>query len=289
MLTVQARAKINIALDVLRRRPDGYHDVDMIMQSIDLVDQISLEPSEGMRLEGDLKETPAGPDNLVWKAAEAMRDLAPGRPGVRITLKKGIPVAAGLGGGSADAAAVIAGLNRVWDLGLTDDRLQQIGGTLGADVPFCIRGGAARANGIGTELEYSPGTAGLFVILFHPLVAVSTAQVYQALRLGEATKHPDIDAVWRRWQEGDLSGVMSGWGNVLENVTFSMHPDLADYKRRLAETAKTEALMSGSGPTLFCLTRSEGDAVRVGNTLREWPGETFVVHTVSDGLVFGGE
>lgn len=289
MLTVQARAKINIALDVKRRLPNGYHEVDMIMQSIDLADSIALEPDDAIVLVGDLRQTPSGPENLVWRAAEAMRNRAAGRSGVRISLHKKIPVAAGLGGGSADAAAVIAGLNRMWRLGLSTDELHRIGGTLGADVPFCLRGGAARATGIGTELKYAPGAHGVSVVLFCPPYPVSTAEVYQSLRLDSGISHPDISEVWRSWRAGDLAGVRATWGNVLETATFALHPPLAERKRQMAKIAGSGVLMSGSGPTLFCLADTQTEARKIQSAMSGWPGETIVAQTVSDGLLFGGD
>lgn len=289
LLTLKARAKINIALDVLRRRPDGFHDVDMVMQSIDLADDIGLEPSPRLELGGELCGTPKGPANLVWRAAMAMQQKVSGAPGVRITLRKRIPVAAGMGGGSADAAAVLVGLNKLWNAGLGEDALEEIGATIGSDIPFCIRGGLARAIGTGTTLIPSAGSPALYIVLFCPHIAVSTADVYRALALEKVRRHPDMECVWQAWQEGDLDRVRAQWGNILEIPAFQMHPELESYHRRLAELAGSDVRMSGSGPSLFCIIDDESRGRAILRALSGWPGKACMVKTAARGVMFGGE
>lgn len=289
MLTLRARAKLNIALDVLGRRTDGYHDVDMVMQSIDLADCIGLEPSERLELSGELAGTPEGPGNLVWRAVRAMQQRVSGCPGVRITLYKRIPVAAGLGGGSADAAAVLVGLNQLWNAGLTEETLEDIGATVGSDVPFCIRGGLARATGTGTTLRQSAAFSAFYILLFCPDIPVSTADVYHALDLEKVRRHPDMESVWHAWQAGDLDKVRARWGNVLEMPAFQMHPELESYHRRLLEVAGTDVRMSGSGPSLFCIVEDESRGRVILQALSDWPGRSYLVKTADRGVMFGGK
>lgn len=315
LIVLSAHAKVNLCLDVLKRRPDGYHEVDMILQSIDLADEVILEQSgiNGIELSGALAGTPCGPENLVWKAAVLLAPLAAEREphaiqrGVRITLNKKIPTAAGLGGGSADAAAVLVGLNHLWNLSLSIPELEALGAKLGADVPFCISGGCARARGIGTELTFlqgspqqqpggqnapqdSEGSLPLNLVLFTPRIPVSTAAVYRNLNLHDCARHPDVISVWEGCRLSDINIITGHWGNVLQPVTFNMHPELAWLKDRFEILAGTPVIMSGSGPSLFTV---QPDAVAAQNLtdqmqIQDWPGQVFTVTTFPCGVDFGG-
>lgn len=284
LVTLAARAKINVCLDVLERRADGYHNVDMVLQSIALADRVDIEPWSSIELEGDLGGTPAGSDNLALRAARLLAERAGCPLGARITLRKTIPVAAGLAGGSADAAAVLSGLNHLWGLEIPDSELEVLGASLGSDVPFCIRGGAARATGTGTVLEFANGSPTFLVALFCPAIPVSTAEVYHGLELNGMTVHPNVGQVWHSWATSDLGAVQAVFGNVLESVTLRMHPDLARYKREMSAAGGAPVLMSGSGPSLFCIVPTMDAARRVLDVTRSWPGRSFLTHTVSRGI-----
>lgn len=321
-IVLSAHAKVNLSLDVLKRRPDGYHEVDMILQSIDLADEVILEHSDAIELCGALAETPNGPENLVWKAAALLATFVeeqeraggrgvPGRGertrvksgragrvvrGVRITLNKEIPAAAGLGGGSADAAAVLVGLNQLWDLSLSIPELEALGAKLGADVPFCIRGGCARARGIGTELTFLQGAQSssgvriplLDLVLFTPHIPVSTAEVYRYFDSHHCTWHPDVTAVWEGCQHSNMSLIARHWGNVLQPVTLGMHSELAQLRDRFESLAGTPVIMSGSGPSLFTVQPDAAAAQNLANQMRDWPGQVFAVSTFPCGVDFGG-
>lgn len=284
MVALAARAKINVCLDVLERRADGYHNVDMVLQSIALADRVELEHWPSIELDGDLGGTPAGPDNLALRAAHLLAERAGRQLGARITLRKTIPVAAGLAGGSADAAAVLSGLNHLWELEFPESELEVLGASLGSDVPFCIRGGAARATGTGTELEFAHDSPAFFVALFCPDIPVSTADVYHRLELNESTIHPNVGQVWHNWAMSDLAAVQAGFGNVLESVTLRLHPDLARYKREMSVAACAPALMSGSGPSLFCIVPTIDAARRALDVTHSWPGRSFLTQTVPGGI-----
>lgn len=305
LLVLSAHAKVNLCLDVLKRRPDGYHEVDMILQSIDLADEVMLEQIgfESIELGGALAGTPCGPENLVWKAAMLLASHAEacgrggggGRRGVRITLNKKIPTAAGLGGGSADAAAVLAGLNQLWNLSLSLSELEALSAKLGADVPFCISGGCARARGIGTELTFLPGAGGsqqgappLNLVLFTPHIPVSTAAVYHNLNLDHCAWHPKVASVWEGCRLSDINLITGHWGNVLQPVTFNMHPELERLKNRFESLAGTPVIMSGSGPSLFTIQPDVTAAQNLAAQMRDWPGQVFAVKTFPCGVDFGG-
>jgi len=323
LIVLSAHAKINLCLDVLKRRPDGYHEVDMILQSIDLADEITLEQSGdgagadaaadttgsvSIELCGALAGTPCGPENLVWKAAVLLAPLAAERErsggGVRITLNKKIPTAAGLGGGSADAAAVLVGLNQLWNLSLSTPELEALGAKLGADVPFCISGGCARARGIGTELTFlrggpqlrqsgqsaqgSQGAPLLNLVLFTPHIPVSTAAVYRNLNLDHCAGHPDVTSVWEGCRLSDINIITGHWGNVLQPVTFNMHPELARLKDRFERLAGTPVIMSGSGPSLFTVQPNAAASQKLADQMQDWPGQVFAAATFPCGVDFGG-
>lgn len=256
-LTLSAPAKVNYLLDVIRRRPDGYHDLRMVMQRINLCDEIAITLTETPKLTVTCAKNgvPDGPGNIAWKAARIMLDLAGSEQGAMISIIKNIPVAAGLGGGSSDAAAVLMGMNELLKLNLTDQRLMEIGVTLGADVPFFIFKKTALAEGIGEKLRPMPDMPKLWVLLVNPGVHVSTSWVYQNLQLtsrGELAKLPQLF--------DSIEAVCSLLSNDLESVTIPAFPIIADIKNSMLQQGAQGAMMSGSGPTVFGLFRDRESA-----------------------------
>ncbi len=254
-LELEAHAKINLALDVTGKRPDGYHDVKMIMQSIKLCDRVIIEKTEveGVTLKCDLDWLPCGKGNLAYDAAELFFERTGIRAGVSIFLEKHIPVAAGLAGGSTDAAAVLRGLNELFETGLSTDQLCEMGLRLGADVPYCITGGTALAEGIGEKLTKLPDAPLFHALLVKPDASASTKEIYGRLVLDEKTKHPDVDGMIRAIEAGDYLGISSRLGNVLEPVTRELCPEIVKIEQAMKSFGAEGTLMSGSGPTVFGL------------------------------------
>lgn len=254
----KAYAKINLGLDVIRRREDGYHEVRMIMQNIGLHDVLIFEKSEhpGIRIRTDSEELPVNEDNLIFKAAKMLMDEFGISDGIDIELTKNIPVAAGLAGGSTDAAATMKAVNDLWGLGLSSAELMKRGVKIGADVPYGILQGTALSEGIGevlTTLRPCPECA---VLIAKPPVSVSTKYVYQHLNLSDVV-HPDIDGMIFGIEQGNLKEVSDKLGNVLESVTTALHPCIEDIKKIMKENGALNSLMSGSGPTVFGLFETE--------------------------------
>jgi 4-diphosphocytidyl-2-C-methyl-D-erythritol kinase len=269
-LKLKAMAKINLGLDVLRRREDGYHDLRMIMQSVCLYDQITMTkvPGSGITVRTNLSYLPTNADNLVYRAAKLLTDEFEIREGVQIELKKYIPVAAGLAGGSSDAAAVLVGMNRMFQLGLTRRELMQRGVKIGADVPYCVLRGTALAEGIGDELTGLPDAPEAFVLLAKPQIHVSTAFVYGNLKADQLEYHPDIDAQVQAIRDGDLYRMAELMGNVLETVTIPAYPVIDEIKAAMKRGGAVNAMMSGSGPTVFGLFDDEQKARAVYGELK---------------------
>ena len=252
-VSMRAYAKINLGLDVVRRLENGYHEVRMVMQSIDLYDKINIykNNTKDIRIKTNLGFLPTGPDNLVYKAANLLRTEFGIDDGVDIDLFKFIPVSAGMAGGSTDAAAVLQGINKMFSLKLSDKELMERGATLGADIPYCIMGGTALAEGIGERLTKLNNCPECYVVIGKPGVSVSTKYVYQNLVLDENTKHPDIDGIITSINEGNIYGVAERMGNVLETVTEVAHPIIKEIKDMMITEGAINSLMSGSGPTVF--------------------------------------
>ena len=256
-LRLKAQAKINLGLDVLRRREDGYHEVKMIMQTVGIYDQIELvkckEP--GIRVKTNLFYVPENENNLVYKAAKILMDEFSIEEGVFIDLNKYIPVAAGMAGGSSDAASVLYGMNRMFRLGLSQQQLMERGVKIGADVPYCIMRGTALAEGIGEKLTQLPPMPDCKVLVAKPAISVSTKYVYENLHANDLTEdqHPDVDAVIEGIKAGDLKKVADSMGNVLELVTAKEYPVIEEIKKFMKENGALNAMMSGSGPTVFGL------------------------------------
>ncbi len=270
-IKLKALGKINLGLDVLGRRPNGYHDVRMVMQTVYLYDQILLEKTdkEGISLETNLFYLPVNENNLAYRAAKMLIDEFAIKEGVHISLEKHIPVAAGMAGGSSNAAAVLYGMNRLFQLGLTDQELMDRGVQLGADVPYCIMRGTVLAEGIGEKLTPLPAMPKCHVLLAKPPISVSTQKVYEKLDAQKVTKHPDIDGILLGLQTGDLKKITSSMGNVLENVTITEYPQIESIKDVMKEEGALNAMMSGSGPTVFGIYDDKMLARRAAARIRE--------------------
>ncbi|MCD8333098.1 MAG: 4-(cytidine 5'-diphospho)-2-C-methyl-D-erythritol kinase [Clostridiales bacterium] len=258
-ISLKALAKINLGLDVTGQREDGYHEVRMIMQSIHLYDRVEIKKTRSpqIHVQTNLFYLPVDENNLVYKAAKLMKDEFKIKEGVRITLQKFIPVAAGMAGGSSDAAAVLVGMNRIFNLGLKQSRLMELGLTLGADVPFCIMRGTALAEGIGEKLTALPPMPKCPVLIAKPAFSVSTKHVYEQLRLTDATPHPDIDRIAEEIKKKNLRGVAENMGNILETVTAREQPVIREIKNLMKENGALGTMMSGSGPAVFGLYHNE--------------------------------
>jgi 4-diphosphocytidyl-2-C-methyl-D-erythritol kinase len=224
ILHLKAKAKINLSLDVLCRRPDGYHDLKMIMQTIGLHDTVTLEPAEsGIQVICSNRYVPSGEGNIAWKAADLLLKKYDIKSGVRITINKTIPVAAGLAGVSTDAAAVLKGINKLYKLGISCDEIASLGLEAGADIPFCVYGGTMLAEGVGDKLTPLQPFDGVDIVLVKPRVSVSTAWVYKNLSLDTIALRPDTDKLVKAVEQKDISTVAADMKNVLESVTLQKH------------------------------------------------------------------
>jgi 4-diphosphocytidyl-2-C-methyl-D-erythritol kinase len=263
-LRLKAPAKVNYRLDVLRRRPDGYHDLRMIMQRIDLCDEvaITLVDNPGIRVTCGQQGVPEGPGNIAWLAADALLKKSGRQDGIGISIAKNIPVAAGLGGGSSDAATVLMGVNELLDLQLSDEQLMEIGVKLGADVPFFIFKRCALAEGIGECLTPVEQIPAVWLVLVNPNIHVSTAWVYKNLQLTSGKAANIIPLLYN--SIGDICAVLA---NDLESVTIDRFPLIGEIKERLLAAGASGSLMSGSGPTVFGLFENEGRARQAAQEL----------------------
>jgi len=279
-----ARAKINLVLNVLGKRPDGYHEVKTVMQSVALHDRLEFSPGTGgIKLSVAGGDIPPGKENLVYRAAELVRTQTGIRQGVNVLIKKAIPVAAGLGGGSADAAATLVALNKMWQTGYSLSELMRLGEQLGADVPFCLLGGTALAGGKGEQLEPLPSCPGLGLVLVKPPIGVSTAEVYRAFRPELVEKKPDCRAMVKNLKEGNIAGIAANLANALEPVTVKMYPQIAVIKEKLLAAGALGALMSGSGPTVFGLARDPEAARAIAARYDKTYEQVLVTGTCSRG------
>ena len=270
-IKLKARAKINLGLDVVRKREDGYHEVRMIMQMINLYDRITLRRSTepGIRVTTNLPYLPANEDNLVYRAAKLLMEEFKVTEGAEIELQKYIPVAAGMAGGSSDAAAVMVGVNRIFHLGLTKKQLMERGVKIGADVPFCIMRGTALAEGIGEVLTPLPAMPHCSLVIAKPKIHVSTKFVYGNLKASELKEHPDIDGQVQALREGSLEQLVAKMGNVLETVTVPAYPVIDEIKKTMLKNDAMGAMMSGSGPTVFGVFEREERAQEVCRLLKK--------------------
>ena len=270
-IRINAMAKINLGLDVLRRRENGYHDVKMIMQTVNIYDTLDFVKKDepGIVVKVDAMELPTDENNLIYKAAKLLYDKCGMDKGVEITLTKRIPIAAGMAGGSTDAAAALVGINRLFELGFSMDELKQMGMKIGADVPYCIEGGTALSEGIGEILTKLPDAPDCFVVVAKPEISVSTKYVYENLHANELKYHPDIDGMTEAIRQGDLDGVCKRMENVLETVTETKYPVISQIKQLLKDAGAENSLMSGSGPTVFAIFKEEETAKKALEKVRE--------------------
>ncbi|MGC5326792.1 4-(cytidine 5'-diphospho)-2-C-methyl-D-erythritol kinase [Brevibacillus sp. SYSU BS000544] len=278
-ISVKAPAKINLTLDVLSKRPDGYHEVEMIMTTVDLADRVDLTLLEHDEITLDCSASFVPDDirNHAYKAAKLLKELYNVQKGVRIHIDKQIPVAAGLAGGSSDAAATLRGLNKLWDLNLSLDELAEIGAQIGSDVPFCVYGGTALAKGRGELITHLSSPAPCWVVLAKPPIGVSTVDVYGNLRVQEITNHPNTKAMLRAIEEQNFWAMAYSLGNVLENVTLQKYPQVRQIKQLMLESGADGVLMSGSGPTVYALVQKEAKVHRIYNALRGFVKDVYVV------------
>lgn len=282
-IVVKAPAKINLSLDVLHKRPDGYHEVEMVMTTIDLADRIELSLLEEDRIviHSHNRFVPDDQRNLAYQAALLLKERFQVKKGVVIGIEKTIPVAAGLAGGSSDAAATLRGLNRLWSLGLTLDELAVLGAEIGSDVSFCVYGGTALATGRGEIIEQLPAPPTCWVVLAKPFIGVSTAEVYRRLNV-EKVQHPPTRTMIAAIEQNDFDKVCSSVGNVLEDVTLSLYPEVAQIKDQMKRFGADAVLMSGSGPTVFSLVEHDSRMHRIYNGLRGFCDQVFAVRMLGD-------
>ena len=261
-IRLKARAKINLGLDVVRRREDGYHEVKMVMQMLRLYDQIDIEKTQesGIFVRSNLSFLPTDERNIAYKAAKVMIDQFGLEQGVIVRIEKHIPVAAGMAGGSTDCAAVLYGMNKIFGLRLNQKKLRELGVKLGADVPYCLMRQTALSEGIGEILTPISPLQDCPILIAKPSVSVSTRHVYEHLKLDEQTMHPDIDGIVTALADGDLYGVTDRMANVLETVTVPEHPVIDEIKKQMMASGAVNALMSGSGPTVFGIFDDEEKA-----------------------------
>ena len=260
-LELSAHGKINLSLDVLRRRPDGYHEVKMIMHTVGLYDSIFIkrERERGIRMECNLPFLPTNEENLMVKAAKNLMDEFSIGEGLRMRLVKRLPIAAGMAGGSSDAASVFHGLNQIFHLGLSTEELEKRAVKLGADIPFCLHKGCYLSEGIGEKLCKLSPLPPCTILLVKPAFSLSTKLIYENLHLENISSkdHPDVDGMVKRLESGTLEEICALGGNLLEKVSISLRPEIQELKNRLLREGALLSLMSGSGPTVFAIFQKE--------------------------------
>ena len=283
MLYEKAPAKINLTLDVLYKRPDNYHEVEMVMTTVDLADRIGLEARQDglIKIISADRYVPDDNRNFAYQAAQLLKDTYGIEQGVDIHIEKEIPIAAGLAGGSSDAAATLRGLNTLWNLGLSLDELAELGAKIGSDVSFCVYGGTALATGRGEKIEHITAPPSCYVVLAKPKIGVSTAEVYGGLKI-EGIQHPNTKQMLHAIETSDYELVCKSLGNVLESVTLKLYPEVVTIKEQMQRFGADAVLMSGSGPTVFGLVDSDTRASRIYNGLRGFCDEVYAVRLLGD-------
>jgi 4-diphosphocytidyl-2-C-methyl-D-erythritol kinase len=283
MLYVKAPAKINLTLDVLYKRPDNYHEVEMVMTTVDLADRIGLENREDglIKIVSADRFVPDDDRNFAYQAAKLLKDTYGIEHGVSITIEKEIPIAAGLAGGSSDAAATLRGLNELWNLNLSLDKLAELGAKIGSDVSFCVYGGTALATGRGEKIQELPAPPACWVVLAKPKIGVSTADIYGNLKVDEII-HPNTAGMIKAIETNNYELMCNSLGNVLESVTLNLYPEVVTLKEQMQRFGADAVLMSGSGPTVFGLVDTEARVNRIYNGLRGFCDEVFVVRLIGE-------
>ncbi|WP_337018771.1 4-(cytidine 5'-diphospho)-2-C-methyl-D-erythritol kinase [Oceanobacillus massiliensis] len=277
----KAPAKINLSLNVLSKRDDDYHDVEMIMTSIDLADRIELERLQDDRIEISLESryVPNDERNLAYKAAKAFKTKYGITEGVHITIDKNIPVSAGLGGGSSDAAAVLRGLNKLWSKDIPLNELAELGSSIGADVAYCVYGKTAIARGFGEKIEKLSSPPPCWIILAKPDIGVSSRTIFSQINIEELF-HPDTAAILEALEDKNFSKLCNHIGNSLEPITFAMHPEVQHIKEAMTHAGAAGVLMSGSGPTVYGLVEQQSKATRIYNGMRGFCEEVYLVRLI---------
>ena len=290
-IQLKSRAKINLSIDVLGKREDGYHLVEMIMQTIDLADiiKISIIEEDKIKIKSNSINIPLDMDNIVYKAANLIKTKFNIKTGVEIYIEKNIPVAAGMAGGSSNAAAVLVGLNKLFDLNLNEEELQVLGLTLGADVPFCISGGASLAENIGEEFTDIEGLhSDTFILVCKPNIFVSTKDVYEEIDSKQIEKRPDNNLLIELLKNNDVNLLAKNMYNVLEEVTKNKYPIIGEIEDTMLEQGALGSMMSGSGPTVFGLYKNKNDANRCKDILQKKHKEVYVVKSYNRGVEIDG-
>ncbi|MCQ2524140.1 MAG: 4-(cytidine 5'-diphospho)-2-C-methyl-D-erythritol kinase [Lachnospiraceae bacterium] len=286
MIKETAYAKVNLSLDVTGLRPNGYHDVKMVMQTVGICDELSFEKAENgifLTTNSDRlnEESQGGMDNIIVKAARAIFDYVGKEYGVKITLDKHIPIAAGMAGGSTDAAATLRGLNRLFDLGLSMDTLREIAVTIGADVPFCVEGGSMLSEGIGEILTPLTPAKDLNLLICKPDIFVSTKEVYTRFDALTDIDHPDVDGMVDALNTKDYDKIPGLLGNVLELVTANLYPVISDIEKAMIDNGAVNSIMSGSGPTVFGIFKDSASCQKAEAALKEIYPDYFVSTTLT--------
>ncbi|MCP3029700.1 4-(cytidine 5'-diphospho)-2-C-methyl-D-erythritol kinase [Halobacillus sp. A5] len=279
----KAPAKINLSLDVLHKRTDGFHEVEMVMTTVDLADRIELKLIERNQIKvvSESRFVPNDERNLAYRAAKLMKEHFSIKKGVRIFIEKNIPVAAGLAGGSSDAAAVLRGLNKVWEIHADLDELAELGARIGSDVSFCVYGGTALARGRGEKITALPSPPPCWVVLAKPSVGVSTQTVYQKLNVNKA-EHPDTEAMIKALENKNFEAICANVSNTLEGVTTRLHPEVNQIKEKMRDAGADAVLMSGSGPTVFALVSQDARVQRIYNSLKGFCPEVHIVRMLGN-------
>ncbi|STP28676.1 4-diphosphocytidyl-2-C-methyl-D-erythritol kinase [Enterococcus durans] len=280
-LIEKAPAKINLGLDVLYKRPDGYHELEMVMSSVDLADHLFFEeiPEDKIIVETNKAFLPVDQRNNVYQAALLLKNKYHVNRGVKIFVKKNIPVAAGLGGGSTDCAAALRGINKLWDLGCSLEELASIGLEVGTDVPYCVYGSTSFVSGKGEKINVLSPMPPCWVVLVKPRMSVSTRTVFKEVD-AQQLNHQDIEELVEAIQQQDYQKMIAKMGNSLEDVTGRRHPIIHQIKERMLKYGADAALMSGSGPTVFALCQHYSRAQRVYNGLKGFCDEVYLVRTL---------
>ncbi|MGG2468621.1 MAG: 4-(cytidine 5'-diphospho)-2-C-methyl-D-erythritol kinase [Paraclostridium dentum] len=290
-IDLKSRAKVNLSIDVLGKREDGYHLVEMIMQTIDLYDKLKITEIEenSILIKSNSLDIPLNEDNIMYKAVNLLRDQFNIEKGIEISIEKNIPVAAGMAGGSSNAAAVLVGLNKLWNLGLSESELKDIGLKLGADVPFCITGGSALAEGIGEELTNIKGLPeDLNILVCKPNIFVSTKEVYQSLNMDKVKRRPKNKELIDALQKEDVKFISENMVNVLEEVTSLKYSEIVQIEDIMIKNKALGSMMSGSGPTVFGLFDNKDCAIKAKKDLQAKYNQVYLVKSSNKGVEIYG-
>ena len=285
-LKLKSRAKINLGLDVVGKYKNGYHKVDMVMQEIELYDTLiftKLKENEGIIIECDSKIIPTGPKNLVYKAIKELNKITDININLKINLKKNIPISAGLGGGSSNAANTIKACNTLYNLNLSIEKMQEIGKKVGADVPFFIQGGCCRAQGIGEKLKKIQGLKKGWLLLVKPNIGISTKKIYKQLNYPLINNHPKIDNIIKGLKDNDIYKVSKELGNVLQDITLNNHSVVRNIKNKMEDTKALGSLMSGSGATIFGIFKNYEEGNTAYKMFKKIYNETYLIRPFNGG------